>query len=440
MYLVKRTYILMPKKYYVIILLLFLSIKMSISQTGWYQQVSGTGYNLNSVFFVDASTGYIVGDTTISSLNFQIILKTTNGGLNWVNQTPPFPNNQNALKSVYFIDANTGFACGGGYLSNLAFVIKTTNGGFNWTNVYNQSGYNMQSIFFINALTGTGVGGNSHPNFFRTTDGGTTWSATSLPQNNGGLMAIYFPDQLTGYTAGPDTNTYKTTNGGANWNQMPYIGFHINSIYYINTTTGWMAGQTFSNYSIYKTTNGGNNWSFYTLSGYLNSIRFVNDQTGWVCNSGGAIYQSTNGGINWVLQASGITTSLNSLFFVNAQTGWAVGAAGRILKTTTGGITFIRPISNEIPNEFKLYQNYPNPFNPTTKIKFSIPPYKGGKGDVSLIIYDILSRKVAVLVNEALKPGTYEVDFEGSDYPSGVFFYKLTAGTFSETRKMILLK
>ena len=417
---------------------------MSFSQTGWYQQVSGTGYNFNSVFFTDANTGYVVGDTTISSLHFHVILKTTNGGLYWINQTPPFPNNQNALKSVFFIDAFAGYACGGGNSSNVAFVVKTTNGGANWGSVYNQSGSNMQSLFFLNALTGVCVGGNGSPSFFRTTDGGTTWIATNLSQNNGGLKSVYFPDQLTGYAAGPDTNTYKTTNGGANWNQMPYIGPYINSIYFINTTSGWMAGQTFSGYSVYKTTNGGSNWLSYTLSGSLNSICFVNNQIGWVCSSGGAIFQSTNGGANWILQSSGTTSYLYSLSFINAQTGWAVVAAGRILKTTTGGITFIEPISNEIPDMYSLYQNYPNPFNPVTKIRFQIPLSRGvdaeGVRGVLLKIYDVLGREVFTLVNEQLPPGSYEVNFDGTNLASGVYYYRLDAVDYSETKKMMLLK
>jgi len=101
----------------------------------------------------------------------------------------------------------------------------------------------------------------------------------------------------------------------------------------------------------------------------------------------------------------------------------------------------IKRISSNIPVEYQLYQNYPNPFNPTTKIKFSLPlPSKGGAMNVTLKIYDILGRVVATLVNEKLQPGTYEVEFDGSSYPSGVYFYKLTACNFSQTKKLILLK
>jgi photosystem II stability/assembly factor-like uncharacterized protein len=418
----------------IILLISFFTIISSSanSQTGWYQQNSGTGYTLNSVFFLDSNTGYIVGDTTIGSLSAYIILKTTNGGLNWINQTPPFPNNLNALKSVFFLDAITGWACGGGNTSNLVFVIKTTNGGANWNTAYNQSGYYMQSLFFLNALTGIGVGGYN-PRFFRTTDGGFSWSNNYLLLNNGPLTSVYFPDPLTGYAAGPDTNIFKTTNAGVNWSQIYYAGSNLNSIYFINISTGWMAGGSV----LYITTNGGNNWlSNYLPINSLSSVRFVNDQTGWVCGSAGSISGSTNGGANWTLQATGITTYLYSLSFINVQTGWAVGMNGRILKTTTGGITYIQQISNEIPNEFKLYQNYPNPFNPTTNIKFQISKLSVAK----IIIYDILGREVTTLVNEQLKPGTYEVEWNASNYPSGVYYYKLSSGEFSETRKAVLLK
>ena len=88
-----------------------------------------------------------------------------------------------------------------------------------------------------------------------------------------------------------------------------------------------------------------------------------------------------------------------------------------------------------------LSQNYPNPFNPVTRIKFDIPPLKGVRGMmVRLIIYDLLGREVTTLVNEPMKPGTYEVDWDGSMYASGVYFYKLITDEYVETRKMVLLK
>ena len=99
-------------------------------------------------------------------------------------------------------------------------------------------------------------------------------------------------------------------------------------------------------------------------------------------------------------------------------------------------------LSNEVPIRFSLEQNYPNPFNPITKIRFSVPLNKGGlRGlSVKLTIYDILGREVAVPINQEMKPGHYEVEWDGSNFASGVYFYKLEAGSFVETKKMVLIK
>ena len=90
---------------------------------------------------------------------------------------------------------------------------------------------------------------------------------------------------------------------------------------------------------------------------------------------------------------------------------------------------------------FTLYQNYPNPFNPSTKIRFAIPPAGNGRDHfVKVIIYDIIGREVTTLVNEQLQPGSYEADWDASQFSSGVYYYKLISGEYSETKKMVLLK
>ncbi len=92
------------------------------------------------------------------------------------------------------------------------------------------------------------------------------------------------------------------------------------------------------------------------------------------------------------------------------------------------------------PKEFDLNQNYPNPFNPTTKIRFSIPNLGTGLALSVLKVYDILGNEVAALVDEYKPAGTYEVNFDASHLSSGIYFYRLQAGAFVETKKMILLK
>jgi len=101
----------------------------------------------------------------------------------------------------------------------------------------------------------------------------------------------------------------------------------------------------------------------------------------------------------------------------------------------------IKNLSNEIPIRFRLEQNYPNPFNPITKIKFSLP-YVGQRHafDVHLIIYDALGREVATPINQKMKPGRYEVEWDGTNFASGVYFYKLMVENFTDVKKMVLLK
>ncbi|RPI16845.1 MAG: T9SS C-terminal target domain-containing protein [Ignavibacteriae bacterium] len=97
--------------------------------------------------------------------------------------------------------------------------------------------------------------------------------------------------------------------------------------------------------------------------------------------------------------------------------------------------------SNETVHDFKLYDNYPNPFNPSTKIKFSVASnVKREMSNVKITVFDVIGREITTLVNEQLKPSTYEVEWNASDYPSGVYFYTLTTESFSETKKMILIK
>ena len=88
------------------------------------------------------------------------------------------------------------------------------------------------------------------------------------------------------------------------------------------------------------------------------------------------------------------------------------------------------------PEEFRLYNNYPNPFNPSTTIRYSIPE----ASFTTLKIYNSLGKEVAALVNETKSAGTYEVEFNASYLPGGIYFYTIQAGSFKETKKMILLK
>jgi hypothetical protein len=120
---------------------------------------------------------------------------------------------------------------------------------------------------------------------------------------------------------------------------------------------------------------------------------------------------------------------------VNGWNGTILGNVGYDTVTWCP-ITGIQQTGTEVPMKYGLEQNYPNPFNPSTTIKFSIP--KGGY--VEMKLYDILGREVATLVSDPFTAGTYSVEFDASMLSSGVYFYKITAGDFTDTKKMVLIK
>jgi hypothetical protein len=99
-------------------------------------------------------------------------------------------------------------------------------------------------------------------------------------------------------------------------------------------------------------------------------------------------------------------------------------------------IADVRTESDETPEPFALMQNYPNPFNPSTTFRYALPK----SSEVRLSVYDILGREVPVLVNERRDAGVHEVKFDASSLSSGVYFYRIQAGTYVETRKLLVLK
>ena len=157
------------------------------------------------------------------------------------------------------------------------------------------------------------------------------------------------------------------------------------------------------------------------------------------------IKYDTSGNQHWVLPYNGTGDStdeakaigidkLGNIYVAGNSFGFESASDITLIKYNPNLIGIVN--NSDFLKGFTLSQNYPNPFNPQTKIKFAVPKASFTK----LIIYDLLGREVATLVNEELKPGTYEADWDGSDYSSGVYFYKLVSGDFSEIKKMVLMK
>ena len=298
--------------------------------------------------------------------------------------------------------------------------------------------------------------------FTKSTDGGNTW----LPNN------IYVADQPGGWDY--------VVQGIYRCNGLPVTCCDVsNGPYRGNIYINWtdQAGTADHDVKITKSTNGGLNWStplrvnddpagheqFLTWmtidqsTGYLYIVFY--DRRNYTGDSTDVyIARSTNGGdsfTNIKISESGFPGNAGPFFGdytnITAANGkvrpiWArLGNSGNQTSVWTAIIDFPVAVENhnkKIPESYTLEQNFPNPFNPSTTIKFTVP--KSGKQlkHVTLKVYDVLGKEIASLVNEDLSPGTYRIDWNASDFSSGVYFYKLTsgAGAFSETKKMILSK
>ena len=167
--------------------------------------------------------------------------------------------------------------------------------------------------------------------------------------------------------------------------------------------------------------------------------------------TGFKIEHSTNGGSNWFLKDSvmanitsysdtGLTPSTIYHYRVFAYNQAGVSPYSNVSFDTTLSLTSITQTGTEIPEVFKLYNNYPNPFNPVTKIKFDIPAVSGNSVPVKIAVYNLLGEEVTLLADKQMQPGRYEVNFDASMYSTGVYFYRIKAGEFTDVKKMILVK
>ncbi|MBK6538709.1 MAG: T9SS type A sorting domain-containing protein [Ignavibacteria bacterium] len=425
-------------------LIFFLSLNFAFSESGWIRQTSFTTSNLFCVYFINSGTGWACGDSGK-------VLNTTNGGVNWSiqNSTTSLP-----LYSVMFADANTGWAVGGyddhnPLCSHNVIVLKTTNGGANWLQQISGIGYLYNDLYVVNNQTAyISNSGVCCPSFCiasagsvsKTTNSGLNWTGSIYGASN----SIYFLDSDKGWALSyrssdvpPYINyIYRTSNAGSNWEVLRSdTGYYYQykNIMFVNDSTGYLY-----NRSLLKSTNGGFDWQktdSISTAGISNHF-FINENTGWCCGGSGKIIRTNNGGANWSSQISNTTNSFSSIHFVDAYIGWIVGSGGIILKTVSGGLTSVNQSSSSIINSLNLNQNYPNPFNPRTIINYEL----GITNFVKIKVFDALGKEAATLVNEKQNAGSYSVEFNGEGLPSGIYFYKIEAGDFAETKRMVLLK
>jgi len=411
----------------------------------WKILQSPVDVTLRHLTFVDSLTGWAAGEAGT-------IIRTTDGGNSWDVQNSTV---QTFITDVFFLNKNLGWATT--IRDEFPFnslILKTTNGGDNWSaEDFPDSTKLIRTIFFFDSLNGF-VGGSY---IGQTSDGGNSWINSEIDSSMVSGFPVYnfsFFNQQFGYAVGGRLDIagviWRTTNSGLNWSAQGVGADEVFDIFIFDSSNAiTLSGDPEGFYPTanIKTTNAGLTWSNDTLSffGLSFAIDFRTYNEGWSA-SGYKFLLTTNRGETWIEFETPDSTVVYDLQFTDARTGYAVGEKGVILKLdpTLVGVEN----ESDIPDDFILYQNYPNPFNPSTNIRFRIsdlPDGKAGFGFVSLKIYDVLGNEVAVLVNEEKPAGTYEVELNSHsggvrNLPSGVYFYQLKAGSFIETKKMVILR
>jgi len=272
---------------------------------------------------------------------------------------------------------------------------------------------------------------------YRSIDAGAHWMSMSTGITNTDVRAVVARDTkifvatMGGvFHSSDDGMTWEPRNSGLN---VPYVVTLLS--HEKNLFAGTITG------GAYRSTDDGNSWEKINTgltNTYVNAFAMSGDGklftgTGW-----SGVFFSTNNGSQWSQINTGLTNyQINTL---------AVDPDGKFIYAGTDDGVWYRPVSeittmlsennDGIPDRFFLHQNFPNPFNPSTQIKYSIPK----SSQVTLKIFNTLGEDIETIVNEEKPTGTYELNWNAANLPSGVYFYRLQAGDFTSVKKMILLK
>jgi photosystem II stability/assembly factor-like uncharacterized protein len=383
----------------------------------WTQMNKGINYT--TITSVISSGTYAYAGTLGNG-----IFRSSDNGVSW----------QQSNKGLEYFFINNLYCDGSNiYAATNLGLYKSADNGNNWSRISNNLIYyitgNGSKLFIATTINGWNAG------VYVSTDNGTTWNPANAGISNAAINFLLINGtSLYAYSA--DGKFYLSTDDGASWNQLTGFpgGLYVKSINGMGTSI--FVG-TLSNY-IYTSSNNGSsftqmphsetNSNFYSLLGY--------NYTLYAGSSSSKLYRTNNMGATWSEIGSGIAPNQfiyalgqnNSYLFAGT---YSSGLWRRPISEVTLGVE-----NNSVPESFILGQNYPNPFNPTTVISYQVPAYS----HVTISVYDVLGKEVIKLVDEEKSQGNYKVNFNARNLPSGVYFYRIISGAYTQTNKMMLIK
>ena len=357
-------------------------------------------------------------------------------------------------------------------------VQFSSDNGSHWSAVNNGLTHSLSisSLAVSGSIVLAGIGNYmSSGGLFISNNNGANWYPAGFENESVGNLAV---NGANLYAAVYDSGIFHSSNNGINWTFIS-AGLTNTDIYTFAVSGSDIFAGTYGD-GVFYSSNNGVNWNAFN-SGLTSHVIFalaINGSTVFAGTYGGGVFRSTNLGMNWYL--TGLTGLMITDIVIKGTNIFASASASGnegIFKSNDNGISWeqidqglpghniaglnisqtdlnacvggfglwrrplsdlisVKIVSSVITSAFILAQNYPNPFNPVTNLEFGISDL----GFTSLKVYDLLGKEVVTLVNEKLNPGTYRVEFDAGSLTSGVYFYRLTSGDFTDTKRMLLLK
>ncbi len=402
-------------------------------------------HKYSDIFFLDDHNGWILSTNGY-------LWKTTNAGTDWIRI---YDSRIDTSGKITFVDEQNGWLI----LSNT--LLRSSNGGLDWVQEYEfPPAFGGYDIEFANDSIGFAF---TYNKLYKSVDQGQNWELVT--DTLGQIYDISFYEDSIGYLCFT-INTpyfptslryiYKTTDNGETWSRAYVepgglqVYVYFDKICIINTAdciiSAFEEHIFWGSSSLIKTTDSGTTWNpLYISQPWSLDFEFISPQIGWSI-SGSGIIKTTDGGIAWdTLQTFTNWDDRNTIFeFFNSKISYLINL-NHIYRTIDGWVTYsivdsiVTGINEQqiTTTEFILEQNYPNPFNPSTKISWRSPI----SGCQSIKLYDVIGREIETIAEGFYEAGIHFISYSvNATLPSGIYFYQLKAGSFVQTKKMMLIK
>ena len=384
----------------------------------WAQAINGMGNQAIGALLAE-------GNTLYASSTFDMY-KSTNEGSNWFKINTGLPPTKN-FNSI--VRSGSNLIAGG----DSPGIWLSSNNGASWfrtTSGVDSNEY-VYSFFVDGNNVYAGIGNPSAVGI--STDNGGTWTKST----NGIASSQYITGVtklgLTLYATHSALGLYVSTDNGVSWT-LPIAGIGAQDKNAI-VTSGSNLCVAATN-GVWTSSDNGASWVHTLTTGILSG--FGSDGVNLYVVGTLPPYKSVDNGISWqAVDENGLVSFIQNTMQFTSQYALVNTFGIGVYRRLRSEITSVEENHLEnVPESFRLQQNFPNPFNPSTRIQYQV----SSNSHVSLKVYDVLGNEVATLVNEYQPSGSYEMDFAAENLASGMYLYKIQAGSFVETKKMVLLR